>query len=182
MPAPSSRFETAQRLHGSSTRVRLRVPGRHRDVRWFDETASRLRTQPGVVGVRYSPGTATLTIQLDPSHRKPTPDPLAALRRVGINVRTTDPAVDAGHGGRQPTRPRPDPGPDPAVLRLGLLQTTRIDRRQLALAVFLLLLVRHLWRSGWLLPALALGWFLMESLPSLRASLPSLRRPPADPR
>ena len=158
--------------------MRLRVPGRHRDARWFDETASRLRTQPGVVGVRYSPGTATLTIQLDPSHRKPTPDPLAALRRVGIEVRTTDSALDPGHGKRQRTGSRPDA----AGFRSGLLQTTRIDRRQLALAVFLLLLVRHLWRSGWLLPALALGWFLMESLPSLRASLPSLRRPPADPR
>jgi hypothetical protein len=50
-------------------------------------------------------------------------------------------------------------------------QGLRADRRTLALGIFLLLLTRHLLRSGWLAPGLALAWFIWESFPSLRRAV-----------
>lgn len=184
-------LERALALHASSSRLRLRVPTRRNDAVWFNDTAHRLRAQPGITAVRCSPAIATLTIGLASPHQGPRADPRQALQRAGLDARLTHRAMDAEHRHGSAHGPLHGAEPEPPEDRSqsvawaqgpGLLQPTRIDRRKLALAVFLLLLLRHLWRSGWLLPGLALAWFLMESLPSLRLHLPSLRRTPADPR
>jgi len=144
-------LETAHLLHASSARLRLRVPSRRHDAAWLGAVRATLGAQPAVTEVRADPGRGVLTLGFrgaagtDPAARA------ALLATAGIRI-----------------------APPNAHRRLAEAPAAhglRADRRTIALGVLLLLLARHLLRSGWLAPGLALLWFLWESFPALRRSV-----------
>ncbi len=155
-------MDTAYPIHASSARLRLRVPARRHDRDWFEAAAAQLALQPGIRAVRCHPGRAGLTLQLAPRAMPTAPFAQRALRAAGISVapradapRVSMPANPDKTKLTQPRMPRASAG-------------LRPDRRTIALALFLLLLARHLLRNGWLAPGLALAWYLWERFPALR--------------
>jgi hypothetical protein len=145
-------LESAHAVHRSRARLRLRVPARRHDATWFGEVERALITQPGIADVHVSPATGTLTLRLD-AEDAAAPPVAARLAAAGLRL-ADDGAAPARRSARATTS-----------LRLG---SVRLRRRDLALGLFLLLLMRQLLRSGWLAPALALAWFLAETLPGRR--------------
>jgi hypothetical protein len=149
-------LEPVHAIHASQTRLRLRVPGRRRDAAWFAAVERVLATQPGISAVRASPATATLTLHLDAGNGAAGPAVSTQLATAGLRLADQQRAV-----------PTPVQRPAPAARPLRL-RGVRLRRRDLALALFLLLLIRQMLRSGWLAPALALAWLLAETLPGRR--------------
>lgn len=147
-------LETAHQLHASSARLRLRVPARRHDAAWFSAVRSALAAQAAVTEVHADPVRGVLTLGLRGAEGT---DPLARaalLAAAGICI--------------------VPPGPERRLPTSAALHGLRADRRTLAWGVFLLLLTRHLLRSGWLAPGLALLWLLWESFPALRRSVPGM--------
>jgi hypothetical protein len=157
-------MEAAYLVHQSSGRLRLRLPGRRRDARWLEAAALALRQAPGIVAVRSCAATACLTLHLATRAGHATAVVQPALNAAGIRLVGLAPSPRSAPHHPQCTPPPAPPQPTAAA---GL----RADRRTLALALFLLLLARHLVRSGWLVPGLALAWYLWESLPMLRRAM-----------
>jgi hypothetical protein len=147
-------LETAHQIHASSARLRLRVPSRRHDAAWFSAVRSTLGAQATITEVRADPMRGVLTLGLrgavgtDPAARA------ALLAAAGICIAL--------------------PGPERRLPPSAALRGLRPDRRTLAWGLFLLLLTRHLLRSGWLAPGLALLWLLWESFPALRRSVPGM--------
>ena len=153
-------MEAAYLVHQSSARLRLRVPARRHNGPWLETAAIALRQAPGITSVRSCAATACLTLHLAAQTRSAAALAQPALRTAGIRlVGSPSPRIAAHH-------PQCTPPPQP-IAATGL----RADRRTLALTLFLLLLARHLVRSGWLVPGLALAWYLWESLPILRRTM-----------
>lgn len=148
-------LEPVYALHASQTRLRLRVPGRRRDAAWFAAAERVLATQPGISAVRSSPETATLTLHLAAGNGSAGPAVSTQLATAGLRLADRRAVLN------------PVQRPAPAARRLGL-RGVRLRRRDLALGLFLLLLMRQMLRSGWLAPALALAWLLAETLPGRR--------------
>jgi hypothetical protein len=148
-------LEPVYALHASQTRLRLRVPTRRRDAAWFAAAERVLATQPGISAVRSSPETATLTLHLAAGNGSAGPAVSTQLATAGLRLADRRAVLN------------PVQRPAPAARRLGP-RGVRLRRRDLALALFLLLLMRQMLRSGWLAPALALAWLLAETLPGRR--------------
>lgn len=158
-------MEAAYLVHQSSGRLRLRLPARRRDARWLEAKAVALRQAPGITAVRSCAATACLTLHLATRTGHATAVVQPALNAAGIRL------VGSAASSRPPS-PHPQRTPPPAPPQATAAAGLRADRRTLALTVFLLLLARHLVRSGWLVLGLALAWYLWESLPLLRRALP----------
>lgn len=154
-------MEAAYLVHQSSGRLRLRLPTRRRDARWLAGAAVALRQAPDIVAVRSCAATACLTLHLATRTRHAAAVAQPALSAAGIRLVGSAPSPRTT--AHDPQRAAP---PQPTAAD-GL----RADRRTLALAVFLVLLARHLVRSGWLVPGLALAWYLWESFPLLRRAV-----------
>jgi hypothetical protein len=148
-------LEPVHAIHASQTRLRLRVPGRRCDAAWFAAVERVLATQPGISAVRVSPETATLTLHLAAGNGSAGPAVSTQLATAGLRLAD------------RPALPTPVQRPAPAARPLRL-RGARLRRRDLALGLFLLLLMRQMLRSGWLAPALALAWLLAETLPGRR--------------
>jgi hypothetical protein len=158
-------METAYLVHGSSARLRLRVPARRYDRGWFAKVKTGLISQPDVLEVRTNPELATLTLRLRPgSGRTASGGATPLLTAIGVRIVQPQPQRNA--------LPARAPRQHGRTVRGDILpahtQGLRADRRTLALGIFVLLLTHHLLRNGWLAPGLALAWFLWESFPSLR--------------
>lgn len=148
--------ETAHPIHSSRHRLRLRIPARRWDHKWFDAAAAALAAQPGVAEVRLDAARAVLTLRFAATAYAARTDYEQLLAAAGIRV--APPASACSHA----TAPLP---------RACEVSGLRAGRRTIALWIFLLLLARGLLRSGWLAPGLALLWLLWESFPALRHRL-----------
>ena len=179
-------MEAAYPVHVSSARLRLRVPARRGDAAWFDTAADVLAQQPGIAAAHAHADRASLTLHLAARPVDSIETIAPALVAAGIRIAGSRPEqpVMATRGARRqhpetpPDRTGPrahrriarggnghrgeDAAPTPSSAGL------RADRRTIALALFLLLLARHLLRNGWLLPGLALAWYLWERFPPPR--------------
>jgi hypothetical protein len=170
-------METAYLVHGSSVRLRLRVPARRYDRGWFVKVKARLLSQPDVLDVRTNPELATLTLHLRTRSMRPAYGSAASvLTAVGVGIARRPPLSDPMPARARKQRATTVRGDVAPAHTRGL----RADRRTLALGIFLLLLTRHLLRSGWLAPGLALAWFLWESFPPLRRVIKQPRQGNAD--
>jgi hypothetical protein len=168
--------EAAIPVHETGDRLRVRVPSRRYDRYWFETVCRSLRAQPGVLEVSSRPSTGSISIRFDTARKALRRDSSPILAAVGLRIAVRRSEGGATHGAnaqeRDPAMPiRAANGP-----RFGLVQDRRIRREHLALAVLAMLLLRNLIRSGWMLPGLALIWFLLERFPELRPDLrPALR-------
>lgn len=161
-------METAYLVHGSSGRLRLRVPARRHDRAWFAAAETALLTRPGILAVQTDADRAVLTLHLQPTAAHG-PQRQAALTAAGIRLAQSAPPPALQHAAQGPADARTQRRSGPELHGL------QANRRTLALGVFLLLLTRQLLRSGWLIPGLALAWVLWESLPVQRGQLGGAR-------
>lgn len=141
-PAPRAHL-----VHRTARRMRLKVPVRRGDGAFFAALEQRLAAIPKIESAILTPHTASVLLHFAEGEGDGIAAAIDALELLDLAAPGAEPAAAPGSS---------------AAGAGAAADGTGIDRRQLALTVLLLLLLRRLLRGGWLAPALALMWLLYE--------------------
>lgn len=140
-------------VHRTGSRIRLRVPGKRHDQGYFAALETELAKIPGLEQVVSDPRTASVLLGFAAGSGDSVTAALQAMELLSLE-------------GGSSTRPRRIdrilPRTERARQLIAGLGASKIDRRTLAFAIFVALVVRQLVRKGNLAPALAFAWFLYE--------------------
>jgi hypothetical protein len=149
----NGRPPSAHLVHRTAGRMRLRVPTKRNDQVFFADLEERLRQVPRIEKALARPQTAGVLLHFaegDGDRIAKAIDALDILSIDDLGARATR-RLDAIV-----------PNPDNAISLLHALRSGSIDRRKIAFAVFMLLLLHRLLRGGYVAPGLALIWLIYE--------------------
>jgi len=133
--------------------MRLRVPAKRYDQVFFADLEERLRRIPRIEKAVTRSQTAGVLLHFAEGDG----DGIAAAID-GLEILSID-----DPGGRATRRlDAIAPTPDNAISLLHALRSGSIDRRKIAFAIFILLLMHRLLRGGYVAPGLALIWLIYE--------------------
>lgn len=149
----NGRPPSAKLVHRTACRMRLRVPAKRNDQVFFADLEERLRRIPRIEKAVTRSQTAGVLLHFAEGDGDGI---AAAIDRLEI-LSIDDP------GGRATRRlDAIAPTPDNAISLLHALRSGSIDRRKIAFAIFILLLMHRLLRGGYVAPGLALIWLIYE--------------------
>lgn len=133
--------------------MRLRVPGKRHDHGYFAALEAELAKIPELEQVVSDPRTASVLLSFAAGSGDSV---TAALQALGL----LSPENGSATGRRRLDRVLPNAAR--ARRLIAGVGASKLDRRTLAFAVFVALVIRQLVRKGNLAPALAFAWFLYE--------------------
>jgi len=152
-PAKVKHPPQAKVIHHTARRMRLRVPARRHDAGFFRALEAHLQQIPQIEAALARPETATVLLRFAEGDSDAVTAALSALEVLSFTP-----------AGEQSARRLDTVAAAQASAgnALDAVGTAARDRRKLAFAVLVLLLIRRLLRGGYLAPGLALLWLIYE--------------------
>lgn len=143
----------AYEVHRTRERLRLRIPERRHDERYFAALGQRLSDLPGIREVNVNAQTAGVLVRMDP---EPGSDPVAGIRASGLfRIAAQPPILSPTLTGMRRTVERMDQTLAGLTGGLG-------DVRSLAFVLLVILALSQAARGQLLAPAASLLWYAFD--------------------
>jgi hypothetical protein len=140
-------------VHRTRGRIRLRVPSRRGNRRWFRQLEHVLSAVPAIEDALANPRTASILLNFAEGDADAVIETLYGLEQLSLSA---DQPPTPGEPAPNPAKKQPDdaagnwPGPD--------------ELRTLVKLLVVGLLIRELWQGRWLVPGVFVLWLGSETL------------------